>query len=415
MADSREVAMEVLRTLRASGHVALFAGGCVRDQLWGLTPKDYDVATSARPEEVRRLFRNTQAVGVAFGVILVRLGGAQVEVATFRSDGDYSDGRRPDSVEFATPEADAQRRDFTINGLFLDPLSNEVIDYVGGQEDLAARRLRAIGDPAARFTEDHLRLLRAVRFAARFDLALDATTAKAIRERSRFVRTIAPDRVGEETRKMLTAPTRAKAFELLQELGLLWELLRFVPLPTDDDARVETFAAVGPRERVSFALSLAAAAEAISSEIDPGAFERGLRQSLRLSNEESESVCELLGALREVSRGGLTLARKRRILARGTAGDLLVLMDGLATAGRLSSAAAGALPELHELSLGDNAPAPLVTGDDLIARGLSPGPKFKRLLEATYDAQLERRVTTPEEAMAHALGMALQAEAAHRQ
>src|SRR5438067_13328797 len=165
--------MAVLRGLREAGHVAYFAGGCVRDVLLGLEPKDYDVATDAHPQKVRSLFRSTAAVGQAFGVILVRLGKSVVEVATFRSDGRYVDGRRPEDVRFTTAEEDAKRRDFTINGLFFDPLEDRVIDYVGGQEDLTARRLRAIGDPWQRFEEDHLRLLRAVRFAARFDLEIE--------------------------------------------------------------------------------------------------------------------------------------------------------------------------------------------------------------------------------------------------
>ena len=176
----REDAARVVEELRAGGHVAYFAGGCVRDMLLGLEPKDFDVATDAPPERVRKLFRNSQAVGAAFGVILVRTGGSSVEVATFRSDGAYLDGRHPEHVRFTTAEEDARRRDFTINGLFFDPISGDVIDYVGGREDLAARWIRAIGEPGARFAEDHLRMLRAIRFAARFDFAIEANTAAAI-------------------------------------------------------------------------------------------------------------------------------------------------------------------------------------------------------------------------------------------
>src|SRR5690606_33461140 len=164
MADLREFATGIVRRLRDAGHVAYFAGGCVRDELLGLTPKDYDVATDAPPAIVRKLFHNTQAVGAAFGVVLVRIGTSQIEVATFRTDGKYEDGRRPESVQFTTAEEDAKRRDFTINGMFLDPLTGQVIDYVGGQTDLTAKVLRAIGKPDERFAEDHLRMLRAVRF-----------------------------------------------------------------------------------------------------------------------------------------------------------------------------------------------------------------------------------------------------------
>src|SRR5436190_12756698 len=182
----RDFAIDVVRHLREAGHQALWAGGCVRDELLGLVPKDYDVATDARPEEVRKLFRRTIAVGISFGVVEV-LGPRdnpeplKVQVATFRSDVGYSDGRRPDQVVFSSDREDALRRDFTINGMFFDPIAGKLIDYVVGQEDLEARLLRAIGDPAVRFAEDKLRMLRAVRIATRFDLTLDPSTAAAIR------------------------------------------------------------------------------------------------------------------------------------------------------------------------------------------------------------------------------------------
>src|SRR5688572_13668746 len=199
--STRQDALAVVQRLRGAGHVAYFAGGCVRDLLLGLEPKDYDVATDAPPDRVRELFKRTQAVGQAFGVILVRVGRSQVEVATFRTDGTYLDGRRPSEVRFTTAEEDARRRDFTINGLFLDPMENDrIIDYVGGQEDLAARRLRAIGDPAARFGEDHLRLLRAVRFAARFSLEIAPATAMAIESKASSLKGISPERIAEELR-----------------------------------------------------------------------------------------------------------------------------------------------------------------------------------------------------------------------
>src|SRR3954452_11273316 len=206
----REDAEAVVRRLRDAGHVAYFAGGCVRDELLGLTPKDYDVATDAPPTRVRQLFNNTQAVGAAFGVILVRRGGSQIEVATFRAEGAYLDGRRPSEVTFTTAEQDAQRRDFTINGLFHDPIEHKVIDYVGGQEDLRAKTLRAIGEPNHRFEEDHLRLLRAVRFAARFELTIDSVTADAIRRHAQHLQRITPERNAEELRLMLTSQTRIR-------------------------------------------------------------------------------------------------------------------------------------------------------------------------------------------------------------
>src|SRR6185312_6460529 len=178
----RDDAVVVLKRLRDAGYVAYFAGGCVRDLLLGIEPKDFDVATDAPPDRVRQIFRNAQAVGAAFGVILVRQGGSQIEVATFRAEAGYDDGRHPTVVRFTTAQNDAQRRDFTINGLFYDPVTEEVIDYVGGQEDIKARTVRAIGEAAARFDEDSLRLLRAVRFSARLGFKIDSTTAAAIKQ-----------------------------------------------------------------------------------------------------------------------------------------------------------------------------------------------------------------------------------------
>src|SRR2546423_12854917 len=200
----RDFAVRVVQRLRDAGYQALWAGGCVRDELLGLVPKDYDVATDATPEQVRRLFRRTVAVGAAFGVVEV-LGPRplKVQVATFRSDVSYSDGRRPDRVVFSSAREDALRRDFTINGMFFDPLTDQLIDYVGGQEDLRARVLRAIGDPVRRFTEDKLRMLRAVRIATRFDLTLDEATATAVRAMAPEIRAVSAERIAEELRKLL--------------------------------------------------------------------------------------------------------------------------------------------------------------------------------------------------------------------
>ncbi|MFO0929593.1 MAG: CCA tRNA nucleotidyltransferase [Gemmataceae bacterium] len=219
---AREFAVDVIRTLRGAGFEAYLAGGCVRDELLGLPPKDYDVATSARPEQVRGLFMRTVAVGAAFGVIEV-LGPRpiRVEVASFRTDGVYSDGRRPDSIVYSSAEEDAKRRDFTINGMFFDPVENRVIDYVGGQSDLGARVLRAIGDPHARFHEDRLRILRAVRIAARFGLTIDPATEAAVRRMGpQLARGVSAERIADELRKMLVDRHRAAAMRLLMDLGL---------------------------------------------------------------------------------------------------------------------------------------------------------------------------------------------------
>ncbi|MGE5610237.1 MAG: CCA tRNA nucleotidyltransferase, partial [Bacillota bacterium] len=260
-ACKREDAAAVLRRLREAGHVAYFAGGCVRDVLLGLEPKDYDVATDAPPKRVRQLFTNTQAVGAAFGVILVRHGRSVVEVATFRSDEQYVDGRRPSGVRFTTAEEDAQRRDFTINGLFMDPLEKDrVIDYVGGLEDLKIKRLRAIGDPAKRFAEDHLRLLRAVRFAARFGLEIEGSTAAAILRDAPLLKRISPERIADELRLMLTPPTRGHAWEMLWHFRLVEVVYRFLPMGSGIpfDPRRSIFLTLGAGRGISFGLALAA-------------------------------------------------------------------------------------------------------------------------------------------------------------
>ena len=211
----REFAIDVVKRLRLGGFQALWAGGCVRDELLGLTPKDYDVATDAMPKDVGVLFRRTVAVGESYLVVEV-LGPRQagkplkIQVATFRSDISYSDGRHPDEVKPLTPREDALRRDFTINGMFEDPLSGEVIDHVGGQDDLRAGVLRAIGDPVERFREDRLRLLRAARMAARFNLRLDPATADAIRKMASGISAVSAERIADELRKMLTDPRRAR-------------------------------------------------------------------------------------------------------------------------------------------------------------------------------------------------------------
>lgn len=414
--SNRAAAEHIVKVLRSSGHVAYLAGGCVRDSLLGLSPKDHDVATSATPSEVRGMFRNTQAVGAAFGVILVRLGAEQIEVATFRTDGSYSDGRRPDAVRFASPEEDAQRRDFTINGLFLDPFSGEVVDYVGGRSDLEARVLRAIGNPDKRFGEDYLRLLRAVRFAARFELTLDPPTAAAIVRHAACLRRISPERVGEELRRMLGGPARARAFELLRELKLLPELFRFVEAPDRHD--VDLFKLVAPGRDISFSLALAAGYfddcyDSAAWREDKGAqLERavkaldGLRRALRLSNEEYELLQgTLLSSLWLLLDELPRLSQKRRFLAMAHSSDVMELMRAVRSAGMFVKRVDELLPELEALQSQDNAPPPLVTGNDLIAAGLSPGKEFKRLLQMAYDAQLEARITGRDEALAYALSL----------
>ena len=225
MSTQKDLALESARVLREAGHIVYFTGGAVRDQLLNKEPKDYDLATSARPEEVQALFKKSDAVGAHFGVIIVKGEGEMIEVATFRTDGSYKDGRRPESVEFSSPEEDAQRRDFTINGLFQDPLSEEIIDHVGGRDDLKAKILRAIGDPEKRFQEDALRLLRAIRFATVTGFEIEEKTWTAIQECAPLLAQISPERIRDEFSQIMVADDRARGLDLLVDSGLIKEFL----------------------------------------------------------------------------------------------------------------------------------------------------------------------------------------------
>lgn len=225
MSTQKDLALSSARVLREAGHTVYFAGGAVRDQLLGKEPKDYDLATSATPSQVRALFPKSDAVGEHFGVIIVKGEGEMIEVATFRTDGSYKDGRRPESVEFSSPEEDARRRDFTINGLFQDPTSGEIIDHVGGRADLEARVLRAIGDPIKRFEEDALRLMRAVRFAVTTGFEIESQTLAALHACAPLLAQISPERIRDEFSKILVAPDRARGIDLLTETGLAREFL----------------------------------------------------------------------------------------------------------------------------------------------------------------------------------------------
>ncbi|HEY1921137.1 MAG TPA: CCA tRNA nucleotidyltransferase, partial [Tepidisphaeraceae bacterium] len=303
---TRDDALAVLQHLRKAGHIAYFAGGCVRDVLLGLEAKDWDVATDAPPARVRELFPSTQAVGAAFGVILVRSGHSVVEVATFRADGTYEDGRRPSSVRFTSAEEDARRRDFTINGLFLDPVEDRIIDYVGGKDDLTARRIRAIGSPAERFGEDHLRMLRAVRFASRFGFEIESTTAAAIETHAPKIKGISPERIGDELRFMLTPPTRAEAWLLLWKLHLAREIFRFLPkIPATMDSTRSIFLNLQKGQSISLGQSLAAACLCTRAQAESPAdilplltktevsrSVRAMRQALRISNDESDEMSD---------------------------------------------------------------------------------------------------------------------------
>jgi tRNA nucleotidyltransferase/poly(A) polymerase len=416
---SRGEALVVLRRLRAGGFEAYFAGGCVRDLLMGQKPKDYDVATSAGPDQVRKLFKNSQAVGAAFGVILVREGKTTVEVATFRTDLEYQDGRRPTGVKFATAQEDAQRRDFSINGLFLDPIENRIIDYVGGQKDLAAKRLRAIGDADARFKEDHLRLLRALRFASRLDFEIEPATAAAIHAHAHELIRISPERIAEELRKMLMPVTRDRAYRLLQQFAFVPILMRFLPVNFSGgfEGPMSLFLELEQQSPISFGLALAAMQLdyriLLSGNADPHAWltpeecnraVHAMRQTLKISNDESN---EMIGAMRFIQLLGEappSVAALKRFLNQPHSADATRLMIAMKKSGLMAERTGAVLAELDRWRETDFAPTPLITGDDLTAAGATPGPKFKTALDAAYDAQLENRIQTRDQAMELAMG-----------
>lgn len=414
--SARDDALAVLARLRDAGHEAYFAGGCVRDELLGLAPKDFDVATDARPPRVRELFKKTQAVGAAFGVILVRQGLSVVEVATFRSDGAYTDGRRPEAVVFTTAAADAQRRDFTINGLLLDPLQNRIIDHVGGQADLAAKLVRAIGNPHERFAEDYLRMLRAVRFASRLGFDIEPATAAAIADQAHALPRISPERIADELRRMLMPPTRSAAARWLEKLGLLEILMRLFPENMSGGASAGStnllsaleVPATGP---VSFGLALAALAlsfpiDAESSQtllrrLQPQSVRMltaAMRKTLRISNDEESAMAGAL-AFGPLLQGDPTVAAMKRFLARPHSEDARLLMAAVARCNIVAAHLDDLLSRLATLAQSDFAPPPLITGDDLTAAGAPPGPAFKLALDAAYDAQLEGRIHNREAAL----------------
>jgi poly(A) polymerase len=406
--EPREAAVAIVRRLREQGFVAYLAGGCVRDELLGQDPKDYDIATDARPDDIRARFKRTAEVGAAFGVMLVREFGPTVEVATFRADGVYSDRRRPDSVEFSDAQRDAQRRDFTINALFIDPLAqgeDRVIDFVQGRADLATRTLRAVGEPDQRLAEDHLRALRAVRFAARFGLTIEPRTADAIRRHAADLDGVSRERIGEEVRRMLTHASRARAAELLDTLGLATAVFGE---PRPFDGRV--MAALPPDASYVCALTAMLVGRGVWSPGSPGPVAASLtaaRRALLLSNDERDSLRDALESLRRMAVEWDTLgeAGRKRLASGPGSADALTLLRALdPVRSTVVEADVGHLATRH----GGLRPPALVDGDALIALGFTPGPRFATILTAVYDAQLEGRVrdTAQAEALARSLAEA---------
>jgi poly(A) polymerase len=418
--DSQALARAVIGRLRAAGHQAWLVGGSVRDVLLGGQPKDFDISTDARPDRILELFPDAGLVGAQFGVVLVRDGRSQVEVATFRSDHLYADGRRPSEVRFETdPRADVLRRDFTINGLMMDPATGEVLDYVGGRRDLEARLVRAIGDPGARFAEDHLRLLRAVRFAARLGFAIEPATLEAIARHHALIRKVSAERVRDELVRILTEGGARRGFELLDSTGLLEDLLpevaamKGVEQPPEyhpeGDVWVHTLLLLEQLERPSATLAMGAllhdvgkpptfrVAERIrfDGHVEEGVrLAQGILERLRFSRHETEQVLALVAnhmRFKDVLQ--MKESTLKRFLRLPAFEEHLELhrLDALSSNRQLDSYEF-ARGKLAEFSVEHLKPPPLVTGADLIAAGYTPGPLFTEILAAVEDAQLEGRV-----------------------
>jgi len=431
MGESRKVAVEIVRKLREAGHEALFAGGCVRDMVMGNDPADYDIATSATPEEVMKLFRRTVAVGAQFGVVLVLVRGKQYEVATFRSDEGYKDGRRPVSVTYTDAKEDALRRDFTINALFYDPVEDRVIDYVEGRRDIERGIIRTVGDPFERFEEDKLRMVRAVRFAARFDFEIEESTLEAVKKFSPNVTQVSWERIGDEMEKTLTGSNRGRALQLLADTSLLKQVLPEVhkmmgiPQPEvhhpEGDVFEHTKMALDNlcQETEEQASSVLAFATLLHDVGKPPTFKVADRirfnghevvgariadrvcRRLRLSGDKRKKIVDIVSNhMRFMHAQEMRESKLKKMLQRETFLDELEMhrADCLASHGSLEIY--NFLRERFEsLSAEEIKPPPLIGGDDLIELGLKPGPLFGEILRAVEEMQLEGKLTSSDEAM----------------
>ena len=423
------VAASVVRKLQENGFVAYFAGGSIRDALRGTAPKDIDIATSAKPNEVQGLFHRTVPVGIQFGVVRVLEGDFEFEVATFRSDGAYLDGRHPQFVEFSTPEKDAVRRDFTVNGIFYDPVEDEVIDFVGGREDLRRKLIRAIGLPSQRFAEDRLRMLRAVRLASTLAFEIESGTWSAIRAEAKEILVVSPERVRDELLKILVDAHRLRGFDLLDKSGLLAVILPEVEalkgceqpeqFHPEGDVFVHTrmmLGLLGPEASGVQALSvlLHDIGKPPTRSFDPGdqrirfnghdrvgaEMTEQVMTRLRFSRHEIDVVVEAVRThmiFKDVKQ--MRPAKLRRFMARPNFGIELELhrVDCAGSHGDLENHQF-LVNKAQEYAREPLIPPPLIRGDDLIALGLKPGPRIGQLLEAIQTAQLEGEVTTRDQA-----------------
>ena len=424
-----QTAREICSRLRGRGHIAYFAGGCVRDMVRGCAPKDIDIVTDARPEQVQRIFPRTHAVGAHFGVVVVIENEFQFEVATFRSDDVYLDGRRPTAVHFSSPEEDAKRRDFTINGMFFDPENDTVIDFVGGRADIEAKLIRAIGEPPQRFTEDRLRLLRAVRFATTLDFQIEQKTWNAVVANAAAITQISAERIRDELVRIFLSPHRLRGWDLLDASGLLRAIIPEIEAmkgcaqppqfhPEGDVFQHTRLMLELLPEKVSvplvFSVLLHDVAKPPTASVDEAgrirfnAHDRvgaemteQIMERLRFSRAEIDATVEMVRqhmVFKDVPR--MRLAKLKRFMARPTFDDELELH-------RVDCASSHAMLDNYDFLIRKKEefanvpiiPPPLVTGDDLIGLGMKPGPKFGEILEAVETRQLEGTLKSREEAL----------------
>jgi poly(A) polymerase len=391
---NKQAAVKIIRRLRRSDFEALLAGGCVRDMLLGRRAKDYDVATDARPGDVIKLFRRTLKVGAKFGVVIVLLEDRQVEVATFRTEADYTDGRHPGAVKFASAAEDAGRRDFTINGMFYDPLEKEVIDYVDGQADLRAKILRTIGKPAERFGEDYLRMLRAVRFSTELGFMIEPLTWSAICSNATKIIQISGERISIELEGILINPNRAAGVSMLFESGLAGAV--FPGLASNERQKaIDVLSQL--RKQVDFALALVCFFAGCRTEFAMEAI-----RLLKLSRNQTKHIKFLLANRGRLLDEQMSLADLKKILSEPYFHDLYELQRAIQKAEGDGGAGTVALINLRKRirALGDVElrPEPLLNGHDLIRLGAVPGPGLGQLKEELYIAQLEGILQKPQKA-----------------
>lgn len=412
--NQREFALEIVKRLQSQGFEALWAGGCVRDQLLGISPKDYDVATSAVPDQIREIFgrKRTLAIGAAFGVITV-LGprsAGQVEVATFRTDSGYSDGRHPDSVTFSNAEEDAKRRDFTINGLFFDPVQEQIIDYVGGETDLKKQIIRAIRDPYERITEDKLRMLRAVRFSATYGFEIEPDTLAAIKQMADQITVVSAERIGAELRRMLSGNCAGRAVQTLATTKLLEQTIKPTSAPdnwtetiraaADSTATVLGHLSGDSDHAIAMGALLSEACQSPDQVID-------ICRAIKWSNDETDKTRWTFENIDTLTRAHtLPWSQLQPLLINKWSRDAVELVRAIQLAKRESLESYQLCLEKLDLPKNQLDPEPFISGDDLRRIGLPPSPAYKTILQSIRDRQLDGEIESAEAALDLAKKMA---------